>query len=253
MTECGFIPGEDEEGETVAVCPKCTKYIGRQYAMSLRGKNTGEFLQPRRLKQNFIGHLESTTHSDACTTEADREREAEKNVKIGQNLTRLVMQTIREAGSYQSFERKVFDFYEMGGRVGHFSHSCKFIAGMVKAMHAVVIETMVKWLHAVDPLTGKPRVFAACADKVTEQNRTGQAIGLLFFDEGEVKPAFIDYVLAKDGTGKGIAHDIMEMCMMGTLEFTREQLAQQLVGFAADGQYFKVNVMEELVSYLLQR
>jgi hypothetical protein len=50
------------------------------------------------------------------------------------------MQTLREASSRQDFTRKVADFYLMGGRVGRFNHSEKFMANMVKSMHPVVID-----------------------------------------------------------------------------------------------------------------
>ena len=66
------------------------------------------------------------------------------------------------------------------------------------------------WLHAKDGITCKPRVFAI---KVTEQHRTGQAVGLHAFDEGKIKSLFVDYNLAKDGTGKGLAADLVELTL----------------------------------------
>jgi hypothetical protein len=139
----------------------------------------------------------------------------------------------------------------MGGRVGRFNHSEKFMAKMVQAMHQVTIDNVSKFLKRTDPATGKPRVLAATADKVTEQHRTGQAVGVLMFDKGEVKAAFVDYILAKDGIGKGLADELIQSCMHDTLRFTREELAQQLVGFAADGQYFANNGSEEIAKQLL--
>jgi hypothetical protein len=57
-------------------------------------------------------------------------------------------------------------------------------------------------LKSTDRAIGKAQVFAATADKVIEQHRTGQAVGVLLFDQGEVNSAFVDYILAKDGTCK---------------------------------------------------
>jgi hypothetical protein len=182
---------------------------------------------------------------------SDRDKEAEKNYHIGPNLVRIVLHTLREAGSRQDFERKVADFYLMGGRVGRFNHSEKFMAKMVQAMHKVTIGNVNKFLKRTDLATGKPRVFTATADKVTEQHRTCQAVGVLMFDKGEVNVAFVDCILAKDGTCKGLADELIQSCMHDTLRFTREELAQQLVGFAADGQYFANNVAEEIAKQLL--
>ena len=95
---------------------------------------------------------------------------------MGENLTRLVMQTVREVGSYQSFERKVVDFYLMGGRVGRFNHSAKFAYATTCAMYRVIMKRLVDHLHSIYPDTGKPSVFACDANKMTELHRT---IGVL--------------------------------------------------------------------------
>jgi hypothetical protein len=138
----------------------------------------------------------------------------------------------------------------MGGRVGRFNHSEKFMANMVKSMHQVVIDGINNYLKSTHrATTRKAQVFAATADKVTEQHRTGQAVGVLLFDQGE--SAFVDYILAKDGTCKGLADELIKGCLLGTLRLTRKELAQQLVGFAADGQYFANNLAEEIAKHLL--
>ena len=198
-----------------------------------------------------MDHIVTAQHKRAIMLRSELDEEHEKARKIGENLVRLVMQTVREAGSRLDFELKVVDFYEMGGRVGRFNHSEKFMACMVKSMYELTISRTSKFIKATDPATGKPRTFAATADKVTEQHRTGQAIGIMFFDQGEVKAAFVDYILAKDGTGGGLAHDLIHKCMFETLKLDREELRQQFVGFAADGQYFGNNVAEEIAMHLL--
>ena len=103
------------------------------------------------------------------------------------------------------------------------------------------------YLNTPDVTTGKPRLFAVTADKVTEQHRTGQAVGLLLFDEGEVKAIFADYVLALDHSGVGMGDQLSRQCVFGTLGLTPDKALQQFVGFAADGQYFKNNVVEHMV------
>eukprot|EP00873_Tetraselmis_striata_P032922 jgi/Tetstr1/453186/TSEL_040203.t1 len=85
-------------------------------------------LRPKKLiKQNWLAHTQSATHKRAKDMRAELESEAQRSRNIGENLVRLVLQTIREAGSRQDFERKVVDFYKMGGRVGRFNHSEKFM------------------------------------------------------------------------------------------------------------------------------
>eukprot|EP00951_Prasinocladus_malaysianus_P016905 scaffold132378_cov43-Prasinocladus_malaysianus.AAC.1 len=242
LHDCGFHKEEDE-GVGVVVCPKCTKYLGKRYSLKI-----GEM---RRNRASWVAHLNSTIHKKACEFEGQIDEEERKTREIGENLARLVLQTIREAGSYQAFERKIVDFYLMGGRVGRFNHSSKFMRGMVQAMYDLTCRRVKRWLHSIDPLTGKPRLYSATADKVTEQHRTGQAIGILAFDDGEVKALFVDYLLSKDATGAGLTKDLMSLCLQDTFGFTRDQLLQQFMGFAADGQYFNLNVMEEIAKALL--
>ena len=246
----GFEKAMNSNGEFIAFCPTCTKYLGRQYppvGLKLHGKPL------HRIADNWRDHLRTKTHLKAIDASGEIEREDAKLRKIGENLTRLVMQTIREAGSYQSFEKKVVDFYKMGGRVGRFNHSTKFVSGMVEAMYEVTMQRFRYWLHEIDPITGKPRVFAAAADKVTEQGRTGQVVGILAFDEGEIKAAFIDYTLARDGSGKGLASDVLELTLKQALGFaSANDLVQHFVGFAADGQYIQNNFGREMAEWILR-
>ena len=44
-------------------------------------------------------------------------------------------------------------------------------------------------------------------------------MGLHAFDEGKIKSLFVDYNLAKDGTGKGLAADLVELTLGETLDF----------------------------------
>ena len=243
MEACGFEKIE-HEGEEFAKCPKCTRYKEKEVRLKIGNRI-------HKVKKNWQDHLRSQAHKDACALEGELAKVEERRKKIGMNLARLVVQMVREAGSYQSFEKKVVDFEQMGGYVGRFNHSCKFAAKMVGAMYEVTIELLIEFIHSADPDTGRPRVFAATADKVTELHRTGQAIGLLFWEDGEVKAFFADYLLARDGTGKGLAHDLVVRCLMQKLKFTREALLQQFVGFAADGQYFAVGVVEDMARALL--
>jgi hypothetical protein len=101
---------------------------------------------------------------------------------------------------------------------------------MAKAMHEVTIGNFNKFLKRIDHALGMPRVFVATVDTVTEQHRTCQLVGVLMFDKGEVKVAFVDYILAKDCKGKGLADELIQTCIRDTLRFKREERAQQVVG-----------------------
>lgn len=136
--------------------------------------------------------------------------------------------------------------------MGRFNHSKRFISQMVECMYDECMHRIKTWLHATDEITGKRRVFALTADKVTEQHRTGQAVGLHAFDQGEIKAVFVDYNLAKDGTGKGLAADLIELTLGEKLGIQgKSQLLEQMVGLAADGAYFTLNTMENVAGYFL--
>ena len=87
-------------------------------------------------------------------------------------------------------------------------------------------------------------------DKVTEKHRIGQAIGIHAFDQGEIKSIFVDYNVAKDGTCKGLASDLVEMTLGERLGIKgKAALLKHVVGLAADGAYFANNTMEGVAEY----
>jgi hypothetical protein len=161
------------------------------------------------------------------------------------------MQTLREAGSYLQFEHKVLDMHLSGGNVGSLNHSKAFIAELVPCIFKCTIERIKAYLHKTDPVTKRHQVFSLNADKVTELHRTGQAIGVITFEEGELKALFVDYRHVLGHTGEEITEDIFEGALMQHLGFTREELRQQLSSFAADGQYFCLGCPEHLARLML--
>jgi len=55
----------------------------------------------------------------------------------------------------------------------------------------------------VDVITGRKRVFAFMADKVTELNRSGDAVALMMMSKkGELQAIFVDYLLVTSHTGE---------------------------------------------------
>eukprot|EP00951_Prasinocladus_malaysianus_P025679 scaffold225824_cov18-Prasinocladus_malaysianus.AAC.2 len=114
-------------------------------------------------------------HKRACDHEGEIDEEERKTREIGENLAMLVPQTIKEAGSYQGFERKVVDLYLMGGRVGRVNHSSKFMRGMVAAMYDLSCRRIKRWLHAIDPLLDGQTSLVLCRGRQgygTTYNRT---------------------------------------------------------------------------------
>jgi hypothetical protein len=241
----GLETGQDEGGNHFLYCPSCFN----------AGKRTGKFScgQPlRTLKHSVKLHLLSTNHKSNVEKIAAGRQRLLHHRQIGINLGRLSLQTIREGGSYAQFEGKVLDFHLSGGLVGDINHSKAFMRDMVKSYHATTITNIKDFLHEIDPVTKQARVFAGNADKVTELHRTGQAMGVLFFEEGKIKSAFHDYRLLNGHTGKCLMDDFYEGSLMGTLGFRREQLRQQFTSFAVDGQYILLNCSEHLAKHQLR-
>ena len=49
--------------------------------------------------------------------------------------------------------------------------------------------------HTIDHVTGRKRLFAFAADKVTELHMTGDFVSMSIMTEGEIKHVFVDYLL----------------------------------------------------------
>ena len=88
-------------------------------------------------------------------------------------------------------------------------------------MDVVMDRRIREHIHAIDTVTGRKRLFAFAADKVTELHMTGDAIGLLIMtEEGEVKPIFIDYLLVTQHTGYALMREIYEKTFVKKLGLT---------------------------------
>ena len=243
ITALGFKFIKDGNGSDLpkVFCVACAEH---------EGGGRAEFGTDRpfsKLRKSLRSHLITAKHRAAEAHVQSKNEVVQASNRIGLNLSRLVLQTIKEGGSYLDYERKVFDFHLNGGDTGRFHHSKNFISDLVPCMYRVCMNRIRAYLDTPDVTTSKSRVFAVTADKVTEQHRTGQAVGLLLFDEGEVKAVFADYLLSLDNSGLGMGEQLSKGCVFGTLGLTPNKALQQFVGFAADGQYFNNNVVEHMV------
>jgi len=60
-------------------------------------------------------------------------------------------------------------------------------------------------VKAVDPITGRKRVFSFMTDKVTELHRSKDDVALLVMSEEVVlQPIFVDYLLVTHHTGEAL-------------------------------------------------
>ena len=74
-----------------------------------------------------------------------------------------------------------------GVDIGSMNHSREFIRSFVESMAAVMDRRIKEHVRAIDPITGRKRVFAFMADKVTELHRTGDAVAVMIMSaEGEL-------------------------------------------------------------------
>ena len=66
-------------------------------------------------------------------------------------------------------------------------------------------------LREDDPVTGRRRPFVVMADKVTELNRTMDAVDLMVMSEkGELHVVFVDYLFVTRHTGEALMRQIYE-------------------------------------------
>ena len=78
-------------------------------------------------------------------------------------------------------------------------------------MEAVMDDIIIKYLHAIDPVTSRKRLLAFMADKVTELHRTGDAVALMLMaEEGELQTGFVDYLLVTSHTREGLMRKIYD-------------------------------------------
>ena len=107
-------------------------------------------------------------------------------------------------------------------------------------------------MRAIDPVTGRKRVFAFMAVKVTELHRTGDAVAVMMMsEEGEVKAVFADYLLVKGHTGVALMGQIYDETLIQKLGLTPAEVREQCTGAAFDGAYFHLNSLDHLAKRIV--
>ncbi len=116
---------------------------------------------------------------------------------------------------------------------------------MIKVMDRMICEHF----NAIDPVTGRKRIFAFMADKVTELHRTRDAVALMYMtEEGELQAIFIHYLLVTGHTGDALMHGIYDNPFLKKLRLTPAAIREQCTGAAFDGQYFCLKCPEVLAT-----
>ncbi len=116
------------------------------------------------------------------------------------------------------------------------NHSREFIRGFVDSMADVMDMRVSEHLRAIDPVTGRKRIFAFMADKVTELHRTGDAVVVMVMsEEGELQDVFADYLLVTGHTGAALMGQIYDETLIKKLGLSPAEVREQCTGAAFDG------------------
>ena len=121
--------------------------------------------------------------------------------RVGLNIARTALQTLREGASCVQFEHKLHSLHLAGVYIGSMNHSRECIRGFVESMNIVMDKRVMKHVRAIDSITCRKRVFAFMSDEVTELHQTRDAVALMTISEkGELQAVFADYLLVTGHT-----------------------------------------------------
>ncbi|KAK3244804.1 hypothetical protein CYMTET_45601 [Cymbomonas tetramitiformis] len=234
--------------DEVFVCKVCFKHSSlspKQVCSGVNRKSVGIFSSNsllKNVKPRIITHYTSAVHEWCSEYENKQQLAITQQRAIGLTLGRLALETIVEAHSYCSYERAVLRQHLIGTRVGNLNHGRDFVRKLLPCFYNVVVRRVIAWFRALDPATLRVTLFALNADKVTEFRRTGQVVGAIGFDRGELKAILLgDPPVTEGHDGEGVATNIFKV-LQDVYCFTVFQLRAQLTRFAFDGQYFGLDV-----------
>jgi len=112
----------------------------------------------------------------------------------------------------------------------------------MESMTTMMDRRISEYVRAIDPITGRKRIFAFMANKVTELHRTGDTIALLIMtEEGELKVVVADYLLVSDPTGEDLMEQIYNETFVNYIGLSPAVDCEQCTGSAFDGAYFHLN------------
>ena len=145
---------------------------------------------------NLDGYLKSPTH--------------EKNYVAGKIACREVYSLISEKGSYTDFEKQMLKKKMDGAAIGDINNSIHFAKEMVPHIYSSLLVFMKNDLNRDLPGTNRPSPLSLVADKATPTSSTLHIIGLVSLMNGKLTPLVLNVVEARDNTGSGLVHDMIE-------------------------------------------
>ena len=241
----------DEEGSEI-YCPICVKYGGKDGAH--RDNVITRYPKLGATRKAIGRQLKTARHRHALEQDVKEKERLARRARVGLTVARAALQTIRGGNSYRQFEEKLLELHLAGSDIGSMNHSVRFIRGFVDSMEVVMDKRIRDHMHGVDRVTGRKRLFAIAADKVTALHRTGDAVGMLIMtDEGELKTMFLDYLLVTQHTGDALMREIYEQTLIKKLELTPKEIRNQCTGAAFDGQHFSLNALNVLAKIMIER
>ena len=176
-------------------CLACNDDYGRGVAATTAIYNPHHL---KNLRTCIFRHFLTDAHRKALT---EKEKEGTRNlrrIRVGINIARTALQTVREGTNYLQFEEKLHILHLAGSDIGPLNHLRQFIRAFVGSMAIVMDKRIERHLHAVDAITGRKRIFAFMADKVTELHITRDAVVMMVMSSvGELQAVFVDYLLVR--------------------------------------------------------
>ena len=76
------------------------------------------------------------------------------------------------------------------------------------SMEVLMDKRIWDYIHAVDPVKGRKRLFAFAADKAPKLHMTRDVGILIMPEEGAIKHVFLDYLLLTQHIGHGLMGEI---------------------------------------------
>jgi hypothetical protein len=231
VRDSGMAYRATDNGGREVYCPVCLKYIV--------GDGHEVLNVPERLsvaRKSIARHMATQRHKQALAEEQREVTRGERRRRVGLNIARTALQTLREGASYVQFEHKLQSLHLAGVDIGSLNHSREFIRHFAESITAVMDWRISEHVRAIDPVTGWKRVFAIMADKVTELHRTGDAIALpIMTEEGELMVVFTDYLLVTCHTGEAVMGQIYDETFVKKLGLSPADIREQYTGAAFDG------------------
>jgi hypothetical protein len=224
----------------------------------LKGENMARFgvvklqdvsdVKPREfktVKQAVKEHLQTSGHTMCLEAFHGEDMHRNKVQRAGLAVARSALKTVREAQSFRFFEREIFDKHVDGVNVGNLNHSRDFITRFIPAMYSVLVKRIHTFLTTPQAnIGGRLPPFCITADKMTALRRTGQCVGMLTMEEGQIGALLIGH----DPVGMELSGPQVARHTLKSLERfvpSMPELKQSLTGQAYDGAYFHDSVPSE--------